>query len=121
MGQLVNGLSVYVVPLEATFGWDRGDIALINTVGLIGIALGGILMGRVADRVSIRPLALLGVTLTGLACLAASQANQLWQFHGLFLLGGLFGGGALFAPLMALVGTWFTRGAGLGHSDPRRR
>jgi len=47
MGQLVNGLSVYFVPLEAEFGWDRADIALINSLGLVlafgymGHGLGG--------------------------------------------------------------------------------
>ncbi|MEM6824215.1 MAG: MFS transporter [Pseudomonadota bacterium] len=113
MGQLVNGLSVYFVPLEASFGWTRGDIALINTAGLAGIALGGIVMGRLADRFPIRPIALLGVAVAGLAGVAASQATALWQLYILYFLAGALGGGAVFAPLMALVGSWFTRGAGL--------
>ncbi len=113
MGQLVNGLSVYFIPLEAVFGWARGDIAFINTVGLLGIALGGIAMGRIADRAEIRKVCLFGAAVTGLCVLAASRAEALWQFYLLFFLAGAFGGGALFAPLIALVGTWFRRGAGL--------
>jgi len=113
MGQLVNGLSVYFVPLEAEFGWARGDIALINSLGLVGLALGSIFMGFAADRFSVRRIAFLGVAVTGLAAIAASRANDLWQLYLLFFIAGLLGGGAILAPLMALVGSWFTRGAGL--------
>lgn len=113
MGQIVNGLSVYFVPLEASQGWSRGDIALINTSGLVGLALGCLVMGFATERFGVRPVALLGIIATGLATLAASQATSLWQFYALFFLAGALGGGALSAPLMALVGGWFFRGAGL--------
>ena len=113
MGQLVNGLSVYFVPLETEFGWARGDIALINSLGLVGLALGSIFMGFAADRFGVRRIAFLGVAVTGLAVIAASRANDLWQLYLFFFIAGLLGGGAISAPLMALVGSWFTRGAGL--------
>lgn len=113
MGQLVNGLSVYVIPLEVAQGWSRGDIALINTSGLIGLALGSLVMGFAAERFGIRAIALLGITSTGVAVLVASRATELWQLYALYFVAGVFGGGALAAPLMALVGNWFVRGAGL--------
>lgn len=113
MGQLVNGLSVFFIPLEETFGWARGDIAFINTVGLVGLAIGGIAMGSLADRADIRKVCLFGAGVTGLCVLAAAWAEALWQFYLLFFLAGAFGGGALFAPLIALVGNWFRTGAGL--------
>ncbi|MGC9369660.1 MAG: MFS transporter [Paracoccaceae bacterium] len=113
MGQLVNGFSPFFAPLEETFGWSRGEISLINTSGLIGLALGGILMGRIADRVNIRLVVLCGAVVTSVAVIAASQANALWQFYALLFIAGALGGGALFAPLFALVGAWFRTGAGL--------
>lgn len=113
MGQLVNGLSVFFIPLEQAFGWARGDIAFINTVGLVGLAIGGIAMGSLADRADIRKVCLFGAGVTGLCVLAAAWAEALWQFYLLFFVAGAFGGGALFAPLIALVGNWFRRGAGL--------
>ena len=124
MGQLVNGLSVYFVPLEAEFGWTRGDIALINSLGLAGLALGCILMGFAADRFGVRRIVFLGIAATGAATLAASQASELWELYLLFFLAGLLGGGAISAPLTALVGSWFTRGAGLAigiAAPPRKR
>lgn len=113
MGQLVNGLSSFFTPLEAQFGWSRADIALINTSGLVGLAVGGICMGVLADRFGVRGVAILGVLVSAGSLIAASQATELWQFYALFLIAGTFGGGAIFGPLMALVGRWFTTGAGL--------
>lgn len=113
MGLLVNGLSVFFIPLERAFGWSRGSIALINTAGLVGLALGGIVMGRVADRTSKRKVCLFGAVVLGVCVLAAAWANALWQLYLLFFLAGAFGGGSLFAPLIALVGNWFRTGAGL--------
>jgi len=113
MGQLVNGLSVLFVPLEVEFAWPRGSIALINSAGLIGLALGGIAMGSLADRANIRNVCLFGAVVVGVCVYLASWAETLWQFYILFFLAGAFGGGSLFAPVIALVGNWFRTGAGL--------
>ncbi|MCV2868458.1 MFS transporter [Defluviimonas sp. WL0002] len=113
MGQLVNGLSAFFSPLEQEFGWGRGDIAFINTAGLVGISLGGIFMGFAADRLNIRLVVLLGAAMTSGSMIAASWAAELWQLYAIFFVAGALGGGALFAPLFALVGGWFRTGAGL--------
>ncbi len=42
MGQIINGFSVFFIPLETEMGWRRGDIALVNSAGLAGLAIGGI-------------------------------------------------------------------------------
>lgn len=113
MGTLVNGLSAFLRPLETHFGWDRADVAAINSFGLIGIALGGIGMGFLADRLPTRMLCLAGAAVLALALLAAARVTVLWQFHALFFCAGAVSGGAMFAPVIALVGGWFRTGAGL--------
>ena len=113
MGQLVNGLSVFFIPLEQEFGWSRGSIALINTVGLVGIALGGIVMGMVADKAGIRTVCLVAALAVGICVALASGADELWQFYLLFFIAGALGAGALFAPVIATVGAWFPTGAGI--------
>lgn len=113
MGMMVNGTSVFFTPLFEEFGWQRGAVSLINTSGLVGLAIGGIFMGRIADKTSIRRIILIGAVVLGLCMLAASQANVLWQFYLLFFIAGFLGAGALFAPLIANVGNWFKTGAGL--------
>lgn len=113
MGMMVNGISVFFIPLNEEFGWKRGEVSLINFSGLAGLALGGIVMGRIADRASTRGVCLGGSIVLGLCILGASYAQALWQFYLLFFIGGFLGAGSLFAPLVANVGNWFTKGAGL--------
>ncbi len=113
MGTLVNGLSAFLVPLELQFGWERAEVAAINSFGLIGIALGGIVMGLLADRTATRTVCLVGAASLSAALLLAAHATLLWQFYALFFAAGAVGVGALFAPVIALVGGWFRTGAGL--------
>ncbi len=113
MGAMVNGMSAFIVPMQERFGWARGDAALINFAGIMGMAFGGVLAGRVADRIGARPVLVFGVVVLGLCYLAASLVTSLWQYYALFAVAGFFGAGAIFPPVMALVGNWFTAGAGL--------
>ena len=113
MGQLVNGLASFVTVLEAKFGWSRGDISLINSFGLIGLAAGGIVMGLVADRIGSRRVVIVGVCVSAVSFALASFAGTLPQFYTIYFFAGLFGGGAVFGPLIALTGRSFAAGAGL--------
>jgi len=113
MGTLVNGLSVFLVPLESHFGWERAEVAGINSAGLIGIAIGGIVMGLLADRFATRTICMAGAATLSLSLMLAARAETLGQFYTLFFIAGAIGGGALFAPVIALVGGWFRTGAGL--------
>ena len=113
MGQLVNGLTSFFTPLEQQFGWARGDIALINSAGLVGLAAGGIVMGLAADKFGIRRVAFTGVAVSAICFAAASAAQTLLQLYVIFFLAGMLGGGAVFGPLIALTGRWFATGAGL--------
>ena len=113
MGAIVNGMSAFIVPMQEHFGWARGDAALINFAGIMGLAFGGVLGGRMADRLGARPVLLFGVVVLGLCYLAAYFLQLRWQFYALFVVAGFFGAGAIFAPVMALVGNWFSAGAGL--------
>lgn len=113
MGLMVNGVSVFFIPLHEAFGWQRGPVSLINTAGLIGIGAGGIVMGRIADRCPIRKLCLFGATVLSVCVLLASLSTALWQLYLLFFLAGFLGAGSLFAPLIANTGNWFRYGVGL--------
>lgn len=113
MGTLVNGMSAFLVPLEEAFGWSRAETSAINSFGLIGIAIGGVLMGVLADNLATRTICLVGAVAMCLALLTSAYATTLWQFYTLFFIAGALGGGAFFAPVIALVGGWFRTGAGL--------
>ena len=109
------GMWSVVVALPAVqveFGVARADASLPFTLTMAGFAVGGVAMGRVADRYGIVAVVIAGALLLGLGYVASGQAANLWQFalaHGLIGLGS----SATFGPLMADISQWFTRRRGL--------
>jgi MFS family permease len=106
---------VVVLPtVQAEFAVDRGAASLPYTLTMVGFALGGVLMGRLADRVGIMLPALIGAVALSLGYIAASYATSLWQFalaHGLLI--ALLGGAATFGPIVADISHWFSRRRGI--------
>ena len=86
---------------------------MVNTAGLLGLAVGSLLSGFVAERVGIRPVVLGGIIAAGAGWMVASRTSGLGQLYLVSFLIGMFGGGATVGPIMTLVGNWFVRGAGL--------
>jgi MFS family permease len=79
---------VVLLAIEAEFGVDRGGASLPYTATMIGFALGGVYMGRIADRYGVFVPLLLGSTMLGTGYIAAANAASLWQFtiiHTLFI------------------------------------
>jgi len=123
MGVMVNGISVFFASLKEEFGWARGAVSLINFSGLMGLAIGGVVMGRVADRTSIRKVCLFGSLVLGSCVLGAAWADQLWQFYLLFFLAGLLGAGSLLLHLLQMwaTGSRVVQGWHSGLHQPVRR
>jgi MFS family permease len=99
--------------VQAEFGVARSDASLPYTMTMLCFGFGGILMGRLSDRLGIiAPVAGGAITL-GLGYAVASQATSLWHF---ILAQGLLVGvasSATFAPLLADTSLWFTRHRGM--------
>jgi MFS family permease len=110
------GLWSVVVALpavQAEFGVARADASLPYAATMVGFALGGVLMGRLADRFGIVVPAACGAALLSLGYFLSAYAASLWQFalaQGLLI--GL-GSSATFGPLVADVSHWFTRRRGI--------
>jgi MFS family permease len=107
-------IPVALPPLQAEFGVARSDASLPYTLTMIGFGLGGILMGRLADRFGVIVPVLVGCASLSLGFVLAGSAQNLWQFsvvHGVLI--GLLGCSATFAPLVADTSLWFTRRRGI--------
>jgi MFS family permease len=110
-----GGPWVAVVSLKAIaadFGGARSVPALAGSLGWIGVGVGGILMGRIAERVGVRATVMFGAAMicTGLAVSSLGEPWQLLVGHGLFI--GLLGNGGINAPLYVYVSKWFDRRRG---------
>ena len=101
--------------IQAEFGVDRADASLPYTATMVGFAVGGVLMGRLADRFGIVVPAVLGALMLGIGYVAAAaSATALWQFMlAQALLIGMLGSSATFGPLVADVSLWFVRRRGI--------
>jgi len=106
---------VVVLPtLQAEFGVDRGGASLPYMATMLGFAVGGLFMGRLADRFGVHVPLLIGAIIMGVGYILASQAANLWQFIVVqTLLIGLLGSSASFGPLVADVTHWFVRRRGI--------
>jgi MFS family permease len=98
--------------IAADFGGARETPALAGSLGWIGVGIGGIVMGRVAERVGVRWTVMFGAAMVcvGLAISSLGQPWQLFVGHGFFI--GLLGNGGINAPLYVYVSKWFDRRRG---------
>src|SRR5262245_3794896 len=109
------GMWSFVVALpavQAGFGVARGDASLAFTLTMVGFGLGGIVMGRFADRHGIVWPAICGALALGAGYLLSAAAGSITQFA---LAQGLIGLGssATFGPLMSDISHWFARRRGI--------
>jgi MFS family permease len=122
----VYTFSVFVKPLNASFGWSRESISLGFGLAAITLGISSPLIGRMLDRFGPRRVILPCMTIFG--CAVASMAvlqSNVWQFYAICIVLGLFGNGAAHLAYSRAVSTWFQRrlgsalafvmlGAGLG-------
>jgi MFS family permease len=104
---------VVVLPIvQAEFAASRADASLAFTMTMIGFGAGGVLTGRLSDKVGILPAIAVGTAAIFLGYLGAGLSSTLWQFTIVHVLIGL-GASATFAPLMAEASHWFVRRRGI--------
>jgi MFS family permease len=108
------GVVVALPQVEREFGVARADASLPYALTMLGFGIGGILMGRLADRFGVMVPVLIGAAGLGSGLILAGSSGSILQFalaHGLFV--GLLGCSATFAPLIADTSLWFTRRRGM--------
>ncbi len=107
-------IAVVLPAVQAEFGAARADASLPYTLMMVGFGLGGIAMGKLADRFGVMWVVLIGAAGLGSGFILAGMAGSLTAFallHGVLL--GAFGSAATFAPLVADTSLWFERRRGI--------
>ncbi|MBS0442111.1 MAG: MFS transporter [Proteobacteria bacterium] len=115
----IGSAAMYVVAVvlpavQAEFGVARADASLPYTLLMVGFGLGGVLMGKLADRFGVMLPVLIGAAglASGFALAAASGSILGFAIVSGALLGFL-GSSATFAPLVADTSLWFVRRRGI--------
>ena len=98
--------------IAAEVDGERSVPAFASALMWIGSGVGGILMGRIAERVGVRWTVICGAVMIAIG-LALSTLGPYWPLyvgHGLFI--GLIGIGGINAPCYVYVSRWFDRRRG---------
>jgi MFS family permease len=115
VGSAVMYVVAVVLPsVQAEFGVARSDASVPYTALLIGFGIGGVIMGRLADRFGVMVPVLIGAAGLALGFGLAARAGSVWSFalaHGVFI--GMLGSSATFAPLVADTSAWWVRRRGI--------
>ena len=113
-GSGMYSVTVVLPRIQEDFGVARGDASLPYMLTMIGFGLGGIMMGRLADRFGVLVPVGIGAFGLGAGYIAAGVSPNLWLFCAAQgLLVGLLGTSATFAPLVADTSQWFDRRRGI--------
>ncbi|MFA7667165.1 MAG: MFS transporter [Burkholderiaceae bacterium] len=115
----IGGAGMYVVvvvlpTVQAEFGVARAEASLPYTLTMLGFGLGGIFMGRLADRYGILVPSVLGAVALAAGFVAAAYSPNLLVFaliQGLVI--GFMGSSSTFSPLLAETSFWFLRRRGI--------
>ena len=103
---------VALKPIAAGLDNARELPALAYSLAWLGTAVGGLAMGRIAERIGVRWTVGFGAVSVAIGLVIASGGTA-WQLilgHGVFI--GLLGNGGLNAPLYIYVSRWFDRRRG---------
>jgi MFS family permease len=114
MGVGFYSLGLFVAPLQAEFGWTRAQVSGAATFQQLGIFLSAPIVGRLADRVGNRTIAIASYIATPLAFLALAQTGpSLTAWYALWLLVSLAGCGTTPAIWARVVSLRFDHHRGL--------
>jgi MFS family permease len=98
--------------IAAEVGGQRSIPALASALAWLGSGAGGIMMGRIADKVGTRWTVICGSVMigVGLSISTLGPPWPLWIGHGLFI--GIIGLGGINAPMYIYVSRWFDKRRG---------
>jgi MFS family permease len=98
--------------VQSEFGIPRAEASLPFTMAMFGFAIGGVVMGRLLDRVGILGPVSLGAAALCAGYLGAASATTPVIFAAAHAAIG-FGSSVTLGPLMADISTWFIRRRGV--------
>jgi len=104
----------FVKPLEAEFGWQRGEMSLALTMTNIAVVIASPSMGFIVDRLGVRRVLIPSTILMALA--VASMfflTGNIWHFYAMFLLIPIVGAGTLPQSYSRVIIAWFARRRGI--------
>ena len=105
-----SGFGVFVLPMSAEFGWNRGTISLAAAIGALVSGLSQPFLGRLYDRLGGRRLILASLMVSGVCTMLLALTTHILVL--ILLFGGVLSiamGGSSLTTTSALLAKWFHR------------
>ena len=106
-------VSVVLPEVQTEFGVSRADASIPYTLSMLGFGIGGMWMGRWADRFGIARVAALGAVGVASGFVLAGVSGGIVGFALAQGLLGLLGIASTFAPLLADTAQWWNKRRGI--------
>jgi len=108
--------SLFVRPLQADFGWGRGEIMAAFTIFYLVAGVASPFAGRVVDHYGAKKVISIGALIAGLGFVSLSSMNNLWHFYVSYAIIGVGMAAMGHVPSSAIVSNWFKkrRGTAIG-------
>lgn len=104
----------FVKPLEAEFGWTRGDLSFALTMTNIAVVIASPLLGFVIDKIGVRRALIPSVILMGLTVASMTLlSGNIWHYYVLYFLIPFLGAGTLPQSYSRVIIAWFARYRGI--------
>lgn len=110
----VFAFGTFVRPLEAEFGFQRGEMSFALTMTNIAVVVVSPSLGFIVDRLGVRPVLITSTILMGLTVASMSLlTGNIWHYYLMYLLIPILGAGTLPQSYSRVIIAWFARRRGL--------
>jgi MFS family permease len=108
----IGGTSVLLIPISADTGWSRSDMSNLITAGLLCMALGAAVAGRLVTRFGARPVIVVSTVGFAGALLGMSAIPSVKWGLLCACVAGFCGAGAAQGGYLTVLPLWFSRRLG---------
>ena len=106
-GLAFYNLSILLAAFVAEQGFAVGLASSATATFFIAGSIGGVIAGRLVDRIDARIVIATGATIGALTLASAGQLKELWQLYAFHVVFGLCHGASGLVPVTTVVARWF--------------
>ncbi len=105
--------SIFIGPLEQTYGWSRTQTSLAFTILMVGFSLGGLLMGILVKRFGYARLVKTAAVCVGLGMILTAFTSSIVVLYITYSLLAGIGIGMIYNAVVSVVPLWFPERRGM--------
>ncbi len=104
--------SIFIKPLEESFGWSRSAISFAMSIYMMCHGLVAPIIGHLTETYGPKKVMSFFAAGTGTAFILVSFTNSLWHFYGGYFMPSFMNTGIGYIPVSSVLARWFVRKRG---------